>query len=117
MRTAEAFASVPAFPDNVPVYELPRLSLAKLISNDAAQSKELFETFRAHGFALLDMNTYPEGKTLLKEAEAMFEVTRQVTTNLPVEEKTKYVPTHPIRHLRRQQHREDKDRIRASRPV
>jgi isopenicillin N synthase-like dioxygenase len=96
MPTAAAFASVPPFPEDVPVYELPRLSLAKLISNDAAQSKELFETFRIHGFALLDMNTCPEGEALLKEAEDMFDVTRQVTIGLPVEEKMKYVPTPPV---------------------
>lgn len=96
MPTAAAFALVPAFPKDVQVYELPRLSLAKLISNDAAQSKELFETFRTHGFALLDMNTCTEGKILLKEAENMFEVTRQVTIGLSVEEKMKYVPPPPV---------------------
>jgi hypothetical protein len=48
MPTAQAFSAVPPFPDNVPVYELPRLTLSNLVSNDAEQSKELFQSFREH---------------------------------------------------------------------
>jgi hypothetical protein len=96
MPTAKAFSQVPPFPDDVPVYELPRLSLRKLISNDSEQSKELFKSFREHGFALLDMQGCHEGESLLKEAEKMFEITRDVTIGLDIEEKMKYVPTPPV---------------------
>ncbi|KAH8759692.1 hypothetical protein BGZ57DRAFT_612975 [Hyaloscypha finlandica] len=96
MPTAKAFSQVPPFPDDVPVYELPRLSLRKLISNEAEQSKELFKSFREHGFALLDMQGCHEGESLLKEAEKMFEITRDVTIGLDIEEKMKYVPTPPV---------------------
>lgn len=90
MPTAKAFEAVPPFPDDIPVYELPRFSLSKLISNDLEQSRELFEGFRSHGFALLDLQGCAEGEALLEEAEKMFEVTREVTIGLDVEEKMKY---------------------------
>jgi hypothetical protein len=96
MPTARAFAAVPPFPDDVPVYELPRLSLSKLISNEAEQSRALFDTFRTHGFALLDMQGCAQGEALLEEAEKMFEITREVTIDLDLEEKMKYVPTPPV---------------------
>ena len=92
MPTARAFAAVPPFPEDVPVYELPRLSLKKLIVNEPEQSNELFETFRTHGFCLLDMQGCAEGESLLEEAEKMFDVTRDVTLGLDVEEKLKYAP-------------------------
>lgn len=90
MPTAKAFESVPPFPTDVPTFELPQFSLRKLIANEKEQSHELFEAFRAHGFALLDMRDCGEGHALLAEAEKMFEVTREVTVGLDVEEKMKY---------------------------
>ncbi len=65
------------------------------MENDPIQSNKLFETFREHGFALLDMQGCEYGKNLLQEAERMFEITRDVTIGLPAEEKMKYVPTPP----------------------
>lgn len=90
MPTEKAFAAIPPFPDDVPTYELPRLLLSKLISDDAEQSKELFDSFTTHGFALLDMRGCAEGEALLEQAEKMFDITRQVTLDLPLEEKMKY---------------------------
>jgi len=96
MPTAAAFASVPPFPSDIPVYELPKLSLNSLINDDSTESAKLFQTFREHGFALLDMQGCAEGELLLKEAERMFEITKDVTLGLPIEEKMKYVPTPPV---------------------
>jgi len=96
MPTVRAFDAVPPFPDDVPVYELPRLSLRKLMADDSLQSSALFETFRTHGFALLDLQGCAEGETLLEEAEKMFDITREVTLELDLEEKMKYVPTPPV---------------------
>lgn len=95
MPTAKAFAAVPPFPSDIPVFELPKLSYKKLSSNDAAESLTLFNTFRSHGFALLDLRGCPDGELLLQEAERMFEITEDVTIGLPLEEKMKYVPTPP----------------------
>ena len=90
MPTAKAFEAVAPFPDNVPVYKLPCFSLSKLISNDPEQSRELFESFREHGFALLNLQDCAKGEVVLNEAEKMFEVIRKVTIGLDVEEKMKY---------------------------
>lgn len=90
MVTAKAFEAVAPFPDDIPVYELPRLMLSKLISNDPAQSQLMFDSFQEHGFALLDMQDCPEGQSLLKEVERMFEISRDVTVGLDLEEKMKY---------------------------
>lgn len=90
MPTTKAFEAVAPFPEDVSVYELPRLLLSKLLSNDPEQSRELFASFQAHGFALLDLQGCAEGDDLLQEAEKMFEVTREVTVGLDVEEKMKY---------------------------
>jgi hypothetical protein len=90
MPTAKAFAAVPAFPDDIPVYVLPKVSLNKLNANDEEESKALFETFREHGFALLDLQGCEQGEKLLEEAEHMFKVTEDVTIGLDFEEKMKY---------------------------
>jgi hypothetical protein len=90
MPTARAFAAVPPFPSDVPVYELPKLSLKKLLSNNEEESSALFQSFREHGFMLLDLQGCAEGEEVLEEAEKMFEVTEAVTLGLPIEEKLNY---------------------------
>ena len=94
MPTTKALTAVPPFPDNVPASELPRLSLNRLIENDAEQSDKLFQPFREHRFALLDMQGCLEGETVLAEAEKMFGIT-EVTPGLNLDEKLKYIPTKP----------------------
>ena len=96
MPTAKAFSQVLTFPDDVPVYELPRLTLRKLISNYAEQSKELFHSFREHGVALLDMQGSHEGESFLNEAEKMFEITRDVTVRTHSRSRTTVRPPSPI---------------------
>ncbi len=98
MPTAKAFEAVAPFPDDVPTFKLPRLMLGKLLSNDAAQSQRLFDTFQEYGFALLDMTDCAEGHSLLEQAEKMFDVTREVTIGLDIEEKMKY-PVLPPKSL------------------
>lgn len=90
MPTLPLFAQAPPFPSDIPTYALPRLSLSALISNDEAQSREMFASFQNHGFALLDCNDCPEGQDLLDEAVKMFEVTEEVTKGLKEEEKMKF---------------------------
>lgn len=97
MPTLEAFQAIPPFPDNVPTYNLPRLMLSKLISNDLEQSRLMFDTFQEHGFALLDMQDCAEGRTVLEGATKMLEVTREVTLGLNLEEKLKFEVSPPKR--------------------
>lgn len=95
MPTVRAFETAAPFPEDVPTYELPRLMLGKLLSDDAAQSQQLFDSFQEHGFALLDMTDCTEGRSVLEKAEDMFEITRKVTLDLDLEEKMKYQTSPP----------------------
>ena len=77
----------PAFPDNVPVLPLARLSYAKLLSND--ESKKLFKASTDHGFFLLDLNDTPDGERLLKDVEKTFSIGKSFFAS-DLEEKKKF---------------------------
>ena len=68
----------PAFPDDVPTADIQCLSFVKLLSNDALESEKLFEACKSWGFFHLSLDGCPQGETLLKAAEEMFEFNRQV---------------------------------------
>ena len=77
MPTAECFAKVPPFPNDVPTVELQRLELRKLLSGDETESKALFESCAGLGFFLLDLRGCSDGETLLKETEAGFNISQE----------------------------------------
>ena len=89
MPTAECFAKVPPFPNDVPTVELQRLELRKLLSGDETESKALFESCAGLGFFLLDLRGCSDGETLLKETEAGFNISREFYA-LSDEEKAKF---------------------------
>ena len=89
MPTPKCFAGVPAFPDDVPVAELQRLELSKLLSGDKAESEALFEACTGFGFFLLDLRGCEEGEILLKETEAAFDISQEFYA-LSDEERTKF---------------------------
>ena len=90
MPTAKLFSQIPPFPDNVPTANLGTLSFTKLLSNDQTESEELFRSCQEAGFFQLDLHGSPEGEALLREAEELFELNREVS-ELSTEEKMKYV--------------------------
>ena len=51
-----------SFLENVLVYELLRFTSGELIADDPEYSRELFEGFCGHGFALLDMQGCAEAR-------------------------------------------------------
>ena len=79
----------PAFPDNVPVLPLARLSYAKLLSNDGVEAEKLFKASTDHGFFLLDLSDHPDGEGLLKDVEAAFDIGKSFFA-LDLEEKKKF---------------------------
>ena len=89
MPTAECFAKVPPFPNDVPTFELQRLELRKLLSGDETESKALFEACTSLGFFLLDLRGCSDGETLLKETEAGFNISREFYASSD-EEKSKF---------------------------
>ena len=89
MPTAECFAKVPPFPNDVPIVELQRLKLRKLLSGDETESKALFESCAGLGFFLLDLRGCSDGESLLKETEAGFNISQEFYA-LSDEEKAKF---------------------------
>jgi len=89
MPTAKHFASCPPFPDDVPIASISRISLAKLLANDAAESEALFKASKDTGFLLLDLKGSENGEIVLKEVEAAFE-TSKMFYDCSLEEKSKY---------------------------
>jgi hypothetical protein len=97
MPTQEYFSKLPPFPSDVPVAQLRRISYAKLLELDEAESALLFDACQTHGFFLLDFDTCSKGQEFLNRAERMFELTEEVNAE-PVEELMKYAykPPHSL---------------------
>ena len=74
MPTEKYFNKYPAFPDDVPVAQLPLVSFTKLISQDEQESRKLFQACVATGFFLLDFRGTKEGERILSETETLFEM-------------------------------------------
>ncbi|MCJ1377760.1 hypothetical protein MMC17_000856 [Xylographa soralifera] len=89
MPTPAFFKEHPPFPDNIPVLPLPRLSYAKLLSNNSAESQALYNASTEQGFFLLDLSEAPEGPGLLTDTETVFGVGRAFF-DLDLEEKKRY---------------------------
>lgn len=89
MPSEKSFGKCPAFPDDVPVARLPRISLAKLVSQDEDESRELFHACNAVGFFLLDFQGTSEGEAFIQEAEKIFELNEEIHA-LDYEEKMKH---------------------------
>lgn len=89
MPTQAYFDQYPSFPDDVQTAELQRVSFAKLLSQDSAEAKTLFEACRAWGFFVLDFEGCEEGQSFLQSAADMFELDKEVNS-MDVEELMKY---------------------------
>ena len=89
MVSQKLFDSLPPFPSNVPTAEVPKISLSKLSSGDAAYASDLFRTCCTTGFFLLEMGGDKTGDNMIKQIEAMFNISNS-TFDLDTEEKSKY---------------------------
>ncbi|EJU03509.1 oxidoreductase [Dacryopinax primogenitus] len=79
---------LPPFPDDIKTAPLVTLYLAKLLSHDVEEHARLFKASKNLGFFYLDMRGCPEGETLLKGKDALFETAEEFHT-LPLDEKLK----------------------------
>ncbi|KAK2608362.1 hypothetical protein QQS21_003047 [Conoideocrella luteorostrata] len=77
MPTAKYFDQVPAFPPDVPLASLPKVSFPALQKNSDAESKRLFDACREWGFFLLDLKDSNEGEIMLHDAGNMFDLTAE----------------------------------------
>ena len=94
MPYPEHFAEYPPFPDDVPVVNIPKISLAKLASEDEYEIDALYEACKEYGFFFLDLLSSSAGQQLLNNAVNMFEVSK---TTLGLDKATldKYACTPP----------------------
>ena len=96
----ESFAGLPPFPDNVPTAPLLRISLSKLLQQDAEEQERCWKACCELGFFYLDVRTGAssssgddevsvDGNALLSDVDALFEVMKPFF-DLDVDEKVKY---------------------------
>ena len=58
--------------------DIPRLSLTKLLENDALESEQLFRACRETGFFLLDLTGSRVGENMLDDAENIFGLSQKI---------------------------------------
>ena len=89
MASARVFDSLPPFPTDVAVADIPKVSLAKLAQDDESEAKVMFDACCTLGFYLLDLTEDVVGRKMIEEIDAIFEV-MQKTMCLSTEEKERY---------------------------
>jgi hypothetical protein len=89
MTWAKIFSNQPPFPDNVPTYNLPRVSYQRLLAGDLTESDRILQGCKDTGFFLLDFAGSPQGERFLKDAEGVLKLTEEFSA-LDDTEKSKY---------------------------
>lgn len=92
-----SFSDLPPFPGNIPTAPLLRISLKKLLDQDASEIDQVWKASRELGFFYLDLrdavstSASPSinGPALLQDVNALFSLGEQLFA-LPVPEKQKY---------------------------
>jgi len=87
----EDFYAAP-FPDNVPAMELQKISLGRLLNNDEAESKRVFDICTTTGFFYLDMLDHAVGRQMWQIACNIHQIGRDCFSKTTVEDKFKYKP-------------------------
>ena len=77
------------FPDGLPVINLARISLAKLLDGDEQEAALLFEVCKDKGFCYLDLTSHEKGLKLAKQAEKVHQAAKEFF-GAPVTEKRKF---------------------------
>ena len=96
MASAALFESQAPFPDDVPVANIPKISLLRLVAGSDA--KAMFDACCKLGFFLLDLTGDPVGEKMIKDIDGIFEVARQ-TMQLSTTEKERYAIDIPHDYL------------------
>ncbi len=77
------------FPDGLPIINLARISLAKLLDGDEQEAALLFDVCKDKGFCYLDLMSHEKGVKLVKEAEQVHQAAKEFF-GAPVDEKRKF---------------------------
>lgn len=74
MPTVKYFDACPPFPAEAPIAPFAKVSLKRLKSKDAGETRRLFDACREWGFFLLDLSGSQQGDELLQAAEKMHDL-------------------------------------------
>ena len=86
---SEDNSTLPPFPDDIPTVPLVQISLRKLLEDDQSESDRFFTACKDLGFFYLDLRGTTEGRSLLEDADELFDVGSKLF-DLPLEEKQRY---------------------------
>lgn len=78
------------FPDNVPIAQLEKISLNKLLSSDETEAQRMFDICTGSGFFYLDMMDHPMGKKLWEDACIACRAGQHVLPTIPMDTKKAY---------------------------
>jgi isopenicillin N synthase-like dioxygenase len=85
---SNTFTDLPPFPSNVPTAPLLRISLSKLLFQDASEQARCWQACQELGFFYLDLSG-DHGEALLEDADQLFELMKKFY-DLPATEKVKF---------------------------
>ena len=82
---------LPGFPADLPTIALPRISLDKLLNDDAEEAKRLVDICTRTGFFYLNLLDHPKGRELWKNACIAHDVGKNVMSTLSMKEKDTFL--------------------------
>jgi hypothetical protein len=89
MTWDEIFSSQPPFPDDVPTYNLPKVTYRRLLAGDPAESDKILQGCKDTGFFLISLAGPPHGERFLEDAECVLKLTGEFSA-LSDTDKAKY---------------------------
>ena len=75
------------FPNGLPMVDLKRISLAKLLDDDQEEAKRLFDICTHEGFCYVDLMGHPEGLKLMEDARLVHQMGKDVCNTTTMAEK------------------------------
>jgi hypothetical protein len=78
-------------PKGLPVIELPKISLAKLLNDDEVEAQTLFDICTRTGFFYLDLMDHPKGRKLWESSCLAKNIGQGVMSSLSMEEKDAFL--------------------------
>lgn len=83
------FCPVP-FPEGLPTVQLERISLAKLLDDDALEASKMFNVCSKEGFFYLNLMDHPKGLRMLEAANVACRTGKESLGTISMGEKQKF---------------------------
>ncbi|KAL8736135.1 MAG: hypothetical protein Q9181_002525 [Wetmoreana brouardii] len=89
------------FPNDMPIADLEKISLYKLLNDDEDEAQRLFKVCKETGFFYLDMMDHPKGKQMWEDACTACRAGQDVLPRVPMQEKKLFKAPAGVRVLDR----------------